>query len=173
MFSVKKSVIALVGIMVLAGAMSGLVPLVGHGQGGKPSTRDARRLFYITRTGFNGSQALTACAQGYHMASFWEIFDVSNLKYNTELGRISGDSGFGPPSSVQGLGWIRNGDFANTGAGPSPSNCDAWTSANAADTGTSANLSFGDLSNPVRVGAPWVVQEISCEFPISVWCMQD
>ena len=74
MYSFKKSLIALVGLVALVGGLAALLPLIGRGQGGgnNPLTRDTRRLFYLTQTTHDGSQALTACASGYHMASLWE-----------------------------------------------------------------------------------------------------
>ncbi len=51
------------------------------------------RKFYLTRENtFDGSEAPSACAAGYHMASLWEIFDPSNLVYDTALGHPSGDA---------------------------------------------------------------------------------
>jgi hypothetical protein len=74
------------------------------------------RKFYLAQGGFTGSQALTACAVGYHMASLWEIFEVSTPRYDTTLGATTDDSGFGPPkfSGVDnlqfvGAGYIRTG----------------------------------------------------------------
>ena len=66
------------------------------------ASAEKARKFYLTQTGFTGSQALTACANGYHMASLWEILDPSNLRYNTTLGFTTQDSGFGPPSIARG-----------------------------------------------------------------------
>ena len=62
------------------------------------------RQFYLTSALAIGDEALTACAAGYHMASLWEITDLSNLRYNTSLGQASGDSGQGPPTSAMFLG---------------------------------------------------------------------
>jgi hypothetical protein len=66
-----------------------------------------QRSFYLTQTLFTGAQALTACAKGYHMASLWEIFDVSNLKYNKTLGFsfTFSHSGSGPAGGIR--EWIR------------------------------------------------------------------
>jgi hypothetical protein len=47
------------------------------------------RSFYLTQSLFTGSDALSACADGYHMASLWEVFDTTGLKYNTTLGATS------------------------------------------------------------------------------------
>jgi hypothetical protein len=69
------------------------------------------RQYYLTAAGtyYDGSQATTACAEGYHMASMWELLDVSNLIYNTTLGfqHSSGDQGDGPPAHAD--GWVRSG----------------------------------------------------------------
>ena len=56
------------------------------------------RQFYLTEAVVQGDQPITACAAGYHFASFWEIADPSNLKYNTTLGYTWSDSGQGPPA---------------------------------------------------------------------------
>src|SRR5262245_7913813 len=43
--------------------------------------------FYLSTDTFDGAHALAACSQGFHMASLWEIFDPTNLKYDTTLGQ--------------------------------------------------------------------------------------
>jgi hypothetical protein len=83
------------------------------------------RGYYLTTTLHNGAQATTACAAGFHMASLWEMFDTSNLKYETGLGFTRPDSGFGPPLS---LGWVRTGGNASFSTTPGFANCNAWTS---------------------------------------------
>ena len=102
MFSFKRSLTALVGSLVLGGTIAALIPLVSSGQD-KQLKRDSRRSFYLTQTEHTGSQALTACAEDYHMASLWEILDPSNLRYNTELGYTRADSGSGPQSHMDSL----------------------------------------------------------------------
>ena len=86
--------------------LAALLPLSGLGQTAveSPLKRDARRSFYLTKTTHTGAQALAACAEGYHMASLWEILNPSNLRYDTELGVVVGDSGFGPPKQCRRLG---------------------------------------------------------------------
>src|SRR5207245_10636606 len=59
---------------------------------------NGRRRFYLTNESFQGNQAITACASGYHMASRFEILDVSVLQYDTGKGLTTDDSGAGPPS---------------------------------------------------------------------------
>jgi hypothetical protein len=114
MHSFQKSWI---GLLVLAMVVvAALVPVVGQGRGtGQPPF--APRAFYLTQTQHTGGEALTACAAGYHMASLWEIFDPSNLRYESDLGRKNDDSGFGPPTGE--VGWIRTGglQMGSTSAG--------------------------------------------------------
>jgi hypothetical protein len=74
------------------------------------------RKFYLTKTEFTGSQPLTACAKKFHMASMWEIFDVSTLRYDTENGFTLDDSGSGPPTNF--FGWVRTG-FSSNNVSPS------------------------------------------------------
>ena len=178
MFSLKKSLIALVGLLVLVGVVAAVMPLVGPGQA-QVKQPFAQRTFYLTQTQHNGSQALTACAQGYHMASLWEILDTSNLRYNTELGFKQSDSGFGPPSGfaledpINAAGWIRTGGPLFNGGVIGPANCLVWTD-NSGSLGTVVFLenNWGQLS-PTTVISPWVGQTRACSFASRVWCMQD
>ena len=168
MFSFKRSPIVIVGLLVLIGT-----PLVSRGQGDikNPLNRDPRKSFYLTQTGHTGSQALTACAEGYHMASLWEIFDTSNLRYNTVLGFNNADSGFGPPTNT--FAWIRTGLVATASSSPGGGNCNAWTSASSMDNGTLVALPVvWDFAN-VTVISPWNSVTTGCSFPLRVWCMQD
>jgi hypothetical protein len=67
----------------------------------------ARRKYYMTSPFFTGNAATNACVAGYHMASFAEIMDTSNLDYaqnGTDLpagtAHTLPDSGSGPPFST-------------------------------------------------------------------------
>jgi hypothetical protein len=175
MYNFKKSLIALVGILFLAGGIAALLPLVGRGQGKPPF---APRTFYLTQTTHNGSQALSACADGYHMASLWEIFDTSNLRYNTALG-TTGD-GSGPPTSFTvfnntvNVGWIRTGSPTASGEPPGISNCHLWTSDAETHTGTLVGLTSNwESSNVSHTISPWRGLTDSCETQQLVWCVQD
>jgi hypothetical protein len=128
------------------------------------------RKFYITKNGNTGSQALTACDAGYHMASLWEILDPTNLRYNTELGRTSQDSGFGPPNGI--FGWIRTGSSGGFSPPPGQDNCDAWTSDNPGGGGSVVLLSdrWGEAAPNVL---PWQSVNASCNTARPVWCVQD
>ena len=182
MFSFKRSLIALVGLLVIVGALATLMPLVSRGQGNNPIIAQLQpRKFYLTPTNtYNGSQALTACAEGYHMASLWEIFDPSNLKYDTALGSDGNDSGSGPPtmSIVAGhifnAGWIRTGGGDVSGGDPGRANCFGWTHDSALSDGTVVGLTelWSSTSTVTPVG-PWRAFPQSCQEPQQVWCMQE
>lgn len=176
MYSFKKSLITVVGLFVLCGAIAALTPLASRGQGGKQQR--GLRKFYLTQGQYDGSQALSACAAGYHMASLWEILDPSNLSYDTNLGVALADSGSGPP--VVAPGWIRTGFLSNAGihaadgsVQPGTGNCQTWTSASGGAYGTTAYLPiYAPVGVDVRPG-PWVVDSRSCDKPNIVWCVQD
>ena len=130
------------------------------------------RKFYLTVDRYAGDQVLTACAGGYHMASLYEILDPTDLRYNTELGLRSADSGFGPPTEPWATGWIRTGYFANAGS-PGASNCSFWTSGvGSSDHGTIAFLNRV-WNSPARAVSPWAAEEVGCNTLAHVWCVQD
>ena len=157
MFKLKSAIIALVVLVISASAVSMFTPLVGQGQGNGQNAKTPRK-FYLTPTEHDGSQALSACAAGYHMASLWEIHEPSNLRYDTDLGATLDDSGFGPPALP---GLVRTGgDAIFTFGRP---NCRAWTRNSANDSGTIANLNF-DLPTEV---SPWRVSSSVCSTPHS------
>ena len=146
---------------------------VSHAQG--PPERP--RAFYLTQTTHSGGEARSACAAGYHMASLWEIFDTSNLRYDTRLGLTQGDSGSGPPTFV--YGWIRTGNIASTGLeGPGAANCSAWTSDSGMDSGTVVLLepdwsAGGTEASPVSPISPWAAAAGGCVTARNVWCVQN
>jgi hypothetical protein len=129
------------------------------------------RKFYLTKDIFTGAQALTACAKGYHMASFWEIFDVSNLKYNTILGLKGEDSGSGPPSG--GPGWIRTGSHSSVISLPGTANCNVWSSDSSLDHGTVVALETNWLIQSDDRVNPWISIARPCDNPSPVWCVQN
>jgi hypothetical protein len=132
------------------------------------------RVFYMTKTEHLGGAALAACARGFHMASLWEIFEPSSLKYDTTLGRTDQDSGFGPPSDI--WAWIRTGTQANPDGGPGDSNCNAWTSSANGHFGSAVRLGEEwergdtDLFSTIQ---PWRGEEDACDEPEPVWCVED
>jgi hypothetical protein len=135
------------------------------------------RQFYLTKNTYDGAHALTACNAGYHMASLWEIFDTTNLRYNTELGLTRQDSGFGVPAGAG--GWIRTGvDSSIPGNDAGSSNCHTWTSNTFGDNGTFLELVPHWNNSPGIPGGlsfitPWVSDTFICPSAIPVWCVQD
>jgi hypothetical protein len=143
------------------------------------------RRFYLTQDTFDGSQPLNACAVGFHMASLWEIFDVTSLKYDRTLGFTQADSGEGPP--VEKDGWIRTGSPSSASPIPNaaePPNCNAYTSSQAF-VGSSVYLSGAWHSrleshpeSPLLLPTPFDTQPWRhgnrlCESRTRVWCVQD
>ena len=139
-----------------------------------PAPADAGQLrkYYLTpeETGFQGGQALTACARGFHMASLWEIRDTSNLQYDTARGETQADSGDGPPIELG--GWVRTGGAAHASAGAGQGNCDAYTSSSSLSRGTIIYLGDDWTAAPTVI-SPWQGINRACNTSVRVWCMQD
>jgi hypothetical protein len=128
------------------------------------------RKYYLSQERVTGSQALTACADGFHMASLWEIFQTTLLKYDTTRGLTFSDSGYGPPT---GFGWIRTG-YVNNGQAsvPGQDNCLTWTSAANSDFGTITRPSF-TWNAPATTTDPWESSVATCDGELGVWCVED
>jgi hypothetical protein len=139
----------------------------------KRGTSDSRRMFYLTQHEPNGAEVLTACDDGFHTASMWEILDASNLKYDTTRGRMKPDSGFGPP--IEEYGFIRTGGNYHAGSFEG-ANCQGWTRSDFEGRGTVVSLewSWTDSTGSIRTG-PWRPALMPCHNPseAGVWCVQD
>lgn len=140
---------------------------------GSCSARGARR-FYLTSTKHNGAQALQACTEGFHMASLWEIYEVSGLEY-TKIPRrgvvavTDDDSGEGPPANG---GWIRTGSDAAASSRPGQGNCMNWSDTGA--TGTFVYLnSLWDAQPAAGEFDYWASGGTQCTENLSVWCVED
>jgi hypothetical protein len=171
MFTIKRSraACAVLVIVVGMGTFAAVMPIVSWAQGRSriaPPLCDLRK-FYLTQTEHSGNEALTACTQGYHMASLWEIFNPSSLKYDTALGFTEADSGYGLPLVS---GWIRTGQFSSES-----DNCSAWTTDSATQSGRVIRPE--DANNwentPAQVTAPWESGRRTCDTRRKVWCVQD
>lgn len=139
-----------------------------------PAAQEALgRRFYLTPdSAYNGATALTACDAGFHMASIWEIADVTNLVYDTSRGYTGADSGLGPPSYV--MGWVRTGYYEASGANtPGIGNCQLWTSSSASDYGSRAFLSADWLNDPRIDGTEWTYSMFTCNTTRRVWCVEN
>lgn len=156
--------------------VSGVTEIGGNSCDDGRCSRVPRRRFYLTTGLVNGAAPLTACASGFHMASLWEIFDTSNLRYETSLGFNEADSGSGPPASPAGstaYGWVRTGFVASsvfTGV-PGTSNCDSWTTATG--NGTAVRLSTNWNTLNTGPSPSWVALESSCTLIRRTWCVED
>ena len=134
------------------------------------------RGYYVTPGKvYQGDEALTACAAGYHMASLWEIFDVSNLTYDTVRGFAGTDAGEGLPTGV--TGWVRTGYHSADGTTtPGLGNCQAWTSISTSDHGTVVMMGFDWTREGVAI-SPWEpitpTAFIRCDQNNRVWCVED
>ena len=157
--------VPVMGIFVFLLVLSVLTP--GRNEAGSSPDRK----FYLTKDTFTGAQALTACAKGYHMASLYEIFDVSNLRYNTILGLTADDSGFGPPTSD--FGWIRTGQSSSAASIPGVGNCFVWSSDLSTAEGTAVQLRFNFDFQSDDVVNPWTSDASPCHGTIRVWCVQN
>jgi hypothetical protein len=130
----------------------------------------AGRHFYLTSANYATNQVKTVCAAGYHMASLWEILDVSNLVYDYDhpAAYNKADSGYGPPSNW--YGWVRTGydssGSTTTGAG----NCLNWTSTSSPNNGVSVRLSDTWETAPGDIFT-WDATSFGCGFTGPVWCV--
>ena len=128
--------------------------------------------FYLTDANYATDKALTACASGYHMASLWEILDVSNLTYdyNHPAAHTKTDSGSGPPSSW--YGWARTGWNSSTSATAGTGNCSTWTSTSGANSTVAVRLSRTWETAPGDIFT-WDATSYACTFTGPVWCVRD
>jgi hypothetical protein len=137
-----------------------------------------RRKYYMTKVTPQGNQVLTACVAGYHMASFAEIMDPSNLEYATDLvgagqAHTLSDAGSGPPFSS--LAFIRTGVSNSTNAVAGNANCTTWTTNLSTANGTVIALKPTWADSPTNV-SPWDASVRACNNPspsVHVWCVQD
>jgi hypothetical protein len=154
---------------VMIGSLALLVLL-----GTDAPAKDKKLKFLLTQSSVPGDQALTACPIGFHMASLWEIFNLSNFQYDPGQGHTADDSGSGPPAGSPNDGWIRvGGNAEGGGVGAGVNNCNAWTSKDNGDSGTTVLLQtpwFGIPSSPI---SPWVALNSSCDAARRVWCVED
>jgi hypothetical protein len=128
------------------------------------------RHFYLTDANFATDEVLTACADGYHMASLWEILDVSNMVYDYDHpdAHVKADSGNGPPSGW--YGWARTGWFSSGSTTAGTGNCLNWTSTSSANSAASVRLATAWEIAPGDIG-PWDATSFTCNFSGPVWCV--
>ena len=172
--NLTRGLVALLALALLVAALLGTLAW-GEGEAAASSPQAplassaSLRRYYRTEAPASPPTAPTACAEGYHFASLWEILDPSNLKYDTDLGVTRADSGQGPPSYLG--GWVRTGSISSTSSTPGTGNCNAWASSDSGHQGTYAYLprDWG-AGQDIHV---WEVETPQCHLGGYVWCVED
>jgi hypothetical protein len=146
---------------------------------GNPSLANmAQRKYFLTEAYMAPNLAPLACALAgnYHMASLWEIYDPSQLRYDSDNpDAFTGldDQGEGPPANPARRGWIRTGGIGTDGLGSTPANCYAWTSTASNDYGVTVGLNVYWYETPTVPIHPWDVAERACNTTAQVWCVEN
>ena len=144
----------------------------GASQGSSPWSA---RAFYLSKIEVPGGAAQTACSAGFHMASIYEVLNVSALRYETTLGIEVGDLGQGPPGLS--YGWIKTGLV-----GDPMHTCNGWTSSAPGQyQGFAIRLNALAGSPAPAFGLqPWEFlgfgdkeTSASCDVKHNVWCIHD
>lgn len=130
------------------------------------------RHFYLTAGNHVPASVLLACSADYHMATLWEILDVSGLKYHASHpdAYSRADSGQGPPAGWN--GWIRTGYQSSASTIPGRGNCNAWSSVDPSAYGTIVHLST-NWQQAAELSGPWVASTATCNLAGPVWCVGD
>jgi len=171
-FTVRRGILLMNALgWLVAGVILGVAVASWKSADAAQARTPVLRKFYLTQSTVQGANADIACAAGYHMASLWEIFDTSNLQYDTTLGVTAVDAGAGPPAVV--TGWIRTGNApSGTSAAPGEANCNAWSSSFSTDIGSFAGLPGTWHVAGTRID-PWVGDAVTCDVAKRVWCVQN
>ncbi len=175
-----RSVGWLVGLLAALLLGLALLPMMGRGSAVAdtasgpltPLAPGSPAYFYVTTAVYNGEEALAACSDGYHLASLWELQEVSQLSYAVDhpAAKVREDSGQGPPSNW--YGWLRTGGIGFTANQAGRANCQVWTSAEADKYGTIARLN-DDWTAAGTTVSPWDSQAWACNNVAPAWCVSD
>ena len=171
---------ALLALMVTGTAAC---TMVGRSAGRSVQGKGARS-FYLTKETVQGNRALDACARGYHMASRFEIADVTVLTYDSTIGLTTDDSGSGPPSEAAPYGspgpsgWVRTGGASRftdsaRAAGAAFTNCAAWSTNSPEAYGTVAYLTDRFTLESGSTAPLWNGGSERCDGAYHVWCIGD
>jgi hypothetical protein len=136
------------------------------------------RKYGLSTTLVDGSQALTACPAGYHMATLFEIFNFTDLAFDDFGNSFSGyDRTGGPPGQPGGNGWVRTGTLSSSSDIAGVGNCNLWTSNSAAGYGTFVGPEFdwrtSTGTSSFNFVAPWRAGTTTCDVSGRVWCVQN
>lgn len=140
--------------------------------GGGPLAPNSPPYFYVTDATYSAGGALSACSDGYHMASLWEIQHFSDLQYAYDHpdAHVKVDSSLGAPANW--WGWIRTGQDASPVNTPGTGNCQSWTSTEPDESGTVARLG-SDWEAAASAGSPWQATSRACSGIAPVWCVSN
>lgn len=91
----------LVGVCLIALAVTNEC-LIAPATGGSPSSTSGPvvKTYYLSSSTYTGTEALTACVPGFHMASLFELSSLGALKYLSTASfafTAYADQGQGPP----------------------------------------------------------------------------
>jgi len=171
------------GFKVLGDAIQALQQSVNTLQAQVTALQNAAvpRRFYLTKdAAFDGSQAPTACALGFHMANLFEIFDPTTLQYDSNLGFSQlppalSDIGSGPPnrSGGPGNGWIRTGNVSGNGVTAGALDCNAYTSNSPGAPGGTTVALNDNWNEASQAVSPWRASTEGCSQHLRVWCVED
>jgi hypothetical protein len=130
------------------------------------------RHFYVSMTNVSGDDAINSCADGYHLASVWEILDVTDLVYASDhaAAKLLTDQGSGPAAGW--WGWARTGGAASVANVAGRANCNAWASSTSGEYGTLVRLN-PDWTDSATTISSWEAQTWSCAGTAPVWCVSD
>jgi hypothetical protein len=169
------SLLASLGLALLLSTSVPLLPSGSHALAGPLLDSvpvGTGRHVYLTVDNYLPAYARSACTSGYHMASLWEIMDVSNLIYDyaQPYAATQDDSGHGLPTYL--AGWVRTGYSSSSTNVAGTGNCNSWTSSNAADYGTAAYLSR-QWETVYSQADLWILPVYPCNVAGQVWCARD
>ncbi len=124
-----------------------------------------RRQYYLTTSKYTGPNAdgTNVCAEDYHFASLWEIFDPSSLDYNTSEGLTYSDDSITP------LGWVRTGYTSNSGSTVGQANCSVWSSS----SGNGSVVRLSGQWDTTNDFVYWDAATAACSSSNYVWCVED
>jgi len=171
-------------VVCLVAAMVGATACSLFDRSAATSNGGGLRSFYLTKAAVQGNRALDACGRGYHMASRFEILDVSVLDYDSSIGLTTDDSGSGPPSQAAAYdspgpsGWVRTGGGsrftdAAAGSGSAATNCAAWSTNSAQAYGTVAYLADRFSLDGGPLASVWNGGSQPCDRSYHVWCVEN
>jgi hypothetical protein len=171
----RSSSTRLIELILLVGLCCGLMSTTGGAQ--EKECCDPRKQYYLSTDNVMGGEVGRVCRPGFHMASLWEIFDTSNLRYSQDLGLRILDQGAGPPAGI--WGWVRTGWTTTAGSTegsdkPGQAHCFLWSNSTDDYDGTRVRLSneWGKAYRSSKI-APWEADAERCNSRQHVWCVED